>query len=115
MKYLRLCIRMDDQVENRDCIPLTNTDDLKQDQESQDEVKAAIKQVERWVRKRGDPNSKERKSGFLNFSTQAEIDPDQKPGEGRKIRPQTSHSDRFCLRPKQVRDLVDPHSFDDEI
>ena len=113
-EILCLRIRMDDQVENRDCIRLANTDLLKQDQESQDEVKAALKQVKRWVRKRGDLNSKERKSGFLNFSTQAEIDPDQKPGEGRKIRPQTSHSDRFCLKPK-VRDLVDPHSFDDEI
>ena len=86
-EILFLRIRMDDQVENRDCIRLANTDLLKQDQESQDEVKAALKQVKRWVRKRGDLNSKERKSGFLNFSTQAEIDPDQKPGEGRKIRP----------------------------
>ena len=78
---------MDDQVENRDCIPLANADSLKQDQESQDEAKKARKEIRHWGRKQGDLNSKERKSGFLNFSTQAGIDPDQRAGEGRKIRP----------------------------
>jgi hypothetical protein len=87
LKYLLLCVSVDDQVENKDCIRLANTDLLKQDRDSQDEVKTALKQVKRWVRKQGDLNSKERKSGFLNFSTQAEIDPDQKVGEERKIRP----------------------------
>ncbi len=82
-----MCICVDDQIENKDCIRLVNTDLLKQDQKSQEEVKTAVKQVKRWVRKRGDPNTKERKSGFLNFSTQAGTDPDQKVGEERKIRP----------------------------
>ena len=95
--HLLLCIRLDDQVENRDCIRLANVVLLKQDQESQDEVKAALKQANRWVQKedlkeenlkkegRGDLGSKERKSGFLNKN--AEIDPDRKVRKESSIRP----------------------------
>jgi hypothetical protein len=57
---------VDDQVENKDCIRLANTDLLKQDRDSQDEVKTALKQVKRF-QERGNLSSKERKSGFLNF------------------------------------------------
>ena len=76
-------------MENRDCIRMLDEDLLKQDRESQDRVKAAQKRVKRWARKRGDGNlvNKERRSGFLNYSTLFQVDPDQKDWVGRQSRP----------------------------
>nr|CAG4649915.1 EOG090X00BV [Sida crystallina] len=88
-------------VENRDCVRMLDHDLLKEDAESRIEVKSALKKVKRWARKRNEASltTKERKSGFLKFSTLFEVDPDQKEWVGRKAR------DGRLMKADQLEDI----------
>nr|CAG4636748.1 EOG090X00BV [Ceriodaphnia reticulata] len=73
-------------VDNRECVRLADVS--VSDVCDQKEVNSAQKAVKRWLKKHGSLRKQERKSGFLNFSTQCEVeiqDFDIDPRVGRSL------------------------------